>query len=173
MSDPPVLTWRSFPLEQVNQQEEGPSFWEQTVDEARSLRAFLAAEAIRDQGDNLLNAFVFGLLEAVHLEKKRVDQMDTILEVARAVPGVDVDRMVRDMETPEFRQRIAADYELGVNHYGVFGTPTFLFQDGEAVFLKLNRPLGETPTKLFETLQQLSLGMPAIRELKKPRPPER
>ena len=45
LGDPLEINWRSFPLEQVNRQDDTFVFWEQTPQEAKSLNAFLAAEA--------------------------------------------------------------------------------------------------------------------------------
>lgn len=166
--------WRSFPLEQVNSEDEDWVFWDQSPDEARSLLAFLAAEAVRDQGEPLISQFVFNLLHAVHEEKRRVHEMDTIKHAAEQTPGLDVERMVRDMDRPELRRRIADDYQEGVERYGVFGTPTLLFPDGDPIFLKMSPPAPrDEAVSLFETIRSLSAQRPYVQELKKPRPPDR
>lgn len=165
--------WRSFPLEQINSQEEGYAFWEQSLDATRSLRAFLALEAARDQGENLFRELLFGLLKAIHEEKKPVHEMGTIRDVASQVAGLDVERMTSDMEDPGLRERIARDYREGTEQHGVFGTPTFLLAGGEAVFVKTAPPPPEQAVTLLTALRSLSESMPYTRELKKPRPPQR
>lgn len=167
------MQWRSFPLEQVNAEDEEWLFWEQPVDEARSLRAFLAAEAARDQGEPVFRAFVDRLLTAVHERKMPVHAVDTIRDVARETPGLDVDRLMQEMEAPELRQRISRDYQRAVDEEGVFGTPTFLFPDGDAVFVKMTPAPPDDALSLFESVRDLSQSRPYIRELKKPRRPER
>jgi hypothetical protein len=173
LGEPLLVRWRSFPLEQVNSQDEGWVFWEQPPEEVKGLRAFLAAEAVRDQGEKIFREFVFALLAAVHERKLPVQEADTIREAARQVEGLDLERLERDMEQPSLRERIAQDYRAGVDEHGVFGTPTLLFPDGDAVFLKMTPPAPEDQAhSLFDTIQTLSEDRPYVQELKKPRRPE-
>lgn len=167
------MEWRSFPLEQVNSQDEDFVFWEQSPDEVRSLRAFLAAEAVREQGNEVLDAFILELLRAVHERKMPVQELSTIEEAATATRGLHVERMLRDMERAELRHHVEDDYRHGVNDHGVFGTPTFLFQGGEAVFVKTSIPPKDDAVSFFQSVQALSQRREYARELKKPRPPER
>jgi predicted DsbA family dithiol-disulfide isomerase len=172
LDEPLAIRWRSFPLEQVNSEDEEWRFWEQPLDGAKSLRAFLAAEAVRDQGEDVFGEFLLALLRAVHEEKQPVQAADTINEAAVRVPGLDVDRMTRDMERPELRDRIAEDYRAGVEELGVFGTPTLRFGDGDPVFVKTTLPPEEQARPLFDSVRQLSTEQPFAREFKKPRKPE-
>lgn len=174
MNQPLQVTWHSFPLEQVNSDDEGYVFWEQSPDDAGSLRAFLAAEAARNQGEEIFRRFIDALLKAVHQDKKRVQEPETIDTAAAEVPGLDRERLKRDMEDSALRQKIAQDYTRGVDEYGVFGTPTFLFPDGDPVFLKMSPPAqGGEAVSLFESVRALSLERPYVQELKKPRRPEK
>lgn len=173
MDEALAVRWRSFPLEQVNSEDEAYRFWEQPVDGAKSLRAFLAAEAVKDQSEALFQEFVFALLRTVHLQKMPVDDADTIEAAARSVPSLDVERMMRDMERSELRERIAGDYRDGHDELGVFGTPTLRFDDADAVFLKMRPPAPEEDSlALFQSIRELSQNRPFVQELKKPRRPE-
>lgn len=170
---PVQIRWRSFPLEQVNNEQENWSFWDQPADGPRSLQAFLAAEAVRDQGQEIFQKFIFALLECVHQKKMKIQDMDTIKTAAQAVPGLNVDTMLSDMERGDLRERIQKDYEEGLDTYGVFGTPTFLFEGGDAVFLKMSPPApADQAQSLFDSVRALSLERPYVQELKKPRRPE-
>lgn len=165
--------WRSFPLEQVNSDQEGWKFWEQPVDGPKSLQAFLAAEAVRDQGEEILDKFVFALLECVHQKKMKVHELDTIKAAAGQVPGLDVDAMLQGMKRPDLRQRIQQDYQEGAGTYGVFGTPTLLFSGGDPVFLKMSPPApSDQAQSLFDSVRVMSLDRPFVQELKKPRRPD-
>ena len=168
------MRWRNFPLEQVNSEDEGYRFWEQPVDGAKSLRAFLAAEAVREQSGALVQEFVFALLQTVHAKKMAVHDPDTIRAAAGEVPDLDVERMLRDMERTELRERIAGDYRDGHDELGVFGTPTLRFGDADPVFLKMSPPAPEEDAlALFQSIRELSQNRPFVQELKKPRRPER
>lgn len=167
------IHWRSFPLEQVNNEQDDWKFWEQPVDGPRSLQAFLAAEAVRDQGEKIADKFVFSLLECVHQKKMKVHELDTIKAAAQQVPGLDVDAMLQGMKRPDLRQRIQQDYQDAADNYGVFGTPTLLFSDGEPVFLKMSPPApSDQAQSLFDSVRALSLDRPYVQEMKKPRRPE-
>ncbi len=167
------MRWRSFPLEQVNNEDEGWTFWSQQTDGPRSLRAFLAAEATRDQGDEIHQKFVFALLEAVHQKKMKLQDPDTIESVARQVPGLDVQSMLSNMDTEEMRSRIERDYQEAADQYGVFGTPTLLIPGGDPVFLKMSPPApSDEAVSLFASVRVLSAERPYVQEMKKPRKPD-
>src|SRR5205807_8182279 len=105
--------------------------------------------------------------------KKRVHEPETIDQAAGEVAGLDLQRLHRDMEDQGLRRKIEQDYLRGVEQLGVFGTPTFLFPDGEPVFLKMSPPArGREAASLFETVRSLSLERPYVQELKKPRRPD-
>lgn len=166
------IRWRSFPLEQVNSQDVDYVFWEQPEGEAKSLLAFLAAESARDQGQVIFQEFVFQLLEAVHQRKMRVHELETITDVAARVPGLDWNSLLSGMRNLDLRQKIAEDYREAVDLHGVFGTPTLLFDGGDAVFLKMTpSPAGEA-LDMFRMVRELSCGRTFVQELKKPRKPE-
>lgn len=156
----------------MNSEEKDWEFWEQPLDSVKSLQAFLAAEAARDQGTVVFSEFVFGMLDAVHARKLPVDEIDTIREVAGGVSGLDVARLLADMNKPKMRERIARDYAVAVEEHGIFGTPTLLFPEGEAVFVK-SAPCPEGKAEaVFDTVRNLSQQLSHVRELKKPRRPE-
>jgi len=89
------------------------------------------------------------------------------------VGGVDVQRMIREMDRQELRGRIAADYERAANEYGIFGTPTLLFEGGEPVFLKMSPPAPQPEAGvLFAVVQRMSREMSYVQEVKKAKRPE-
>ncbi|MGH2444199.1 MAG: DsbA family protein, partial [Chloroflexota bacterium] len=70
------------------------------------------------------------------------------------------------------RECIRDDYREAADTYGIFGTPTLLFQGGEPVFLKMGPPIEKQALQFFDDLQDLAVGMPEVREIKKPRKPD-
>jgi hypothetical protein len=111
-------------------------------------------------------------LRAVHERKLPVHDRETIEETLKQTPNVDAQRALQGMDRSELRERIAQDYRRGVDDHGVFGTPTFLFDGGDPVFVKTSIPPADDSLPFFETLQRFSAQRPYVRELKKPRPPE-
>ncbi len=165
------VEWRDFPLEQVNNVQ-GPDWklWEQP-DEYRSkgLWAFRAGEAARRQGEEAFERFHLALLEARHEAKKDIADRDVLLDIARE-SGLDLDRFQRDLADRSLLAKIASDYNEGVEQHGVWGTPTFVFDGGQAAYLRM-RPLPpeEESVRVFEELLEVIRDRPYLLEIKRPR----
>ena len=124
------ITWKTFPLEQVNSKE-GPDWklWEQPESyPSRGLLALKAGEAARKQGPEAFDRFHMALLNARHVDKKKIDDRGMLAEVAKSV-GLDVDRFTNDLDDPASIKKIAAEYTEAHDKYGVFGVPTYLVGD--------------------------------------------
>ncbi|CAA9560189.1 MAG: hypothetical protein AVDCRST_MAG19-1737 [uncultured Thermomicrobiales bacterium] len=168
------VNWRFFPLEQVNSAE-GPEWklWEQPDSHrSRGRPAFQAAIAARRQGDAAFERFHFALLRARHEENKDHGRRKVLLEVAEQV-GLDRERFERDLDDRSLLPQIGEDYEQGRNVVGAFGTPTFVFPNGEAAYLKLLPPPPPSETmSVFEQFVSLGRERPYVLELKRPQRPD-
>lgn len=167
------VRWRAFPLEQVNS-DEGPDWklWEQPEGyRSRGLGALRAAVAARQQGEEAFERFHLGLLRAKHEEGRDHGKRETLLAVAQAA-GLDMALFERDLADRALLAQIGADYEEGRERYGVFGTPTFVFSDGAAAYLKMNPPAppGET-MPVFEDFVRTVRDRGYITEIKRPKKP--
>lgn len=166
------ITWRYFSLEQANQTH-GPDWklWEQPESyPSRGRLAWKGAIAARAQGDEAFDRFHFGLLSARHAEGQDLSDRATIFAVAGDA-GLDMERFERDFEAATL-EPVGADHEEGVQTYGVFGTPTFVFANGQAAFLRL-RPLPPEDELLavWEQFKAIAADRPEIAEIKRPVPP--
>jgi len=165
------ITWRSFALEQSNSKE-GPGWkaWEQGPDyESRGLLALRAGAAARCQGDAEHWRFALSLLDAKHVDRVDIRERPAIVEIARS-SGLDTDRFERDLDGPDTLQSLVADHETGES-LGLFGTPTFVFDSGNAAFLKMYTPPEADTMDTFEHFVGLSRGRNYFGELKRPQPP--
>jgi len=54
---------------------------------------------------------------------------------------------------------------------GIFGTPTFIFEDGTAAFLKTFTPPEDDSLAAFENMVMMARNRPYFGELKRPQPP--
>ena len=165
------INWRSFALEQVNSKEP-PEWkaWEQGPDyESRGLLALSAAEAARRQGDEVHWQFTLALLKARHIDRRDLRDRTVVVEVARE-SGLDMDRFERDLGDPEVLRQIGSDHEEGAAQ-GVFGTPTYVFEDAPPAFLKMYIPPEEQTTEAWEHVAGLARGLKFFGELKRPQPP--
>jgi predicted DsbA family dithiol-disulfide isomerase len=173
------ITWKNFSLEQVNSKN-GPDWkvWEHAEDhDARSLWAARAGEAARRQGEDAYNKFHLALLTArfgreVKKGEERfpLNQPEPLVKLAGEV-GLDVGQFQEDLKDPELLSIIGRDHTEAVEKYGIFGTPTFLFSDGNAAYLKAFIPSEEDTVAAFEHFLGVTLRRPFIGEIKRPQPP--
>jgi predicted DsbA family dithiol-disulfide isomerase len=168
------VNWRYFPLEQVNSAE-GPEWklWEQPDNfRSRGRPAFQAAVAAREQGEDAFRRFHLALLRAKHEQDQDHSQRETLLGVAESV-GLDMDRFRRDLSDRALLPKIGVDYTEGRERHGVFGTPTFVFPNGAAAYLKLRPAPPEADARgLFEEFVRTVRDRPYLTEIKRPRKPE-
>lgn len=165
------ITWRSFALEQANSSE-GPEWkaWDQGPQYvSRGLLALRAGVAARSQGEAAHWRFVLNLLDAKHVGRRDVRDRDTLVQIANG-SGLDCGRFERDLDDPGTLRSVASDHELGAS-MGVFGTPTFVFEDGTAAFLKMYTPPPSETMDAFEHMLGLCRKRRYFGELKRPQPP--
>ena len=171
------ITWRNFSLEQnAHNLREGLEsewkVWEQDdPSQGRSLLAQIAAEAAKRQGDEAHAKFHLALLTARHGGEGRISLGDeeAILEVA-ANAGLDAGRMREDMKDPELRRIIGKDHEAAISE-GIFGTPTYIFENGNMAYLKAFIPEDEDAVASFEHYIALANHRNYFGEIKRPQPP--
>ncbi len=168
------VNWRFFPLEQVNSAE-GPDWklWQQPDSHrSRGRPAFQAAIAARRQGDDAFDRFHLALLRAKHEDGQDHGRAETLIDVARRV-DLDVERFERDLHDRSHLPLIGVDYEEARARHGVFGTPTFVFPNGEAAYLKLLPLPPEAETMpVFEEFVRAARDRPFVLEIKRPRRPD-
>jgi len=168
-----AINWRYFSLEQVNSQQ-GPEWklWKQPDDYvSRGLHAFRAAEAARRQGEAAFDRFHIALLRARHEQRRNIADIDTLVEVAESA-GLETTQFRMDLADRQLLSRLAEDHTFAVENLGVFGTPTVVFPDNQAVFLKMSAvPPPEECLSTFTELHQLSERRRNILEVKMPQRP--
>lgn len=168
------VNWKYFPLEQVNSGEDDDwKLWEQPLDFAsRGRMAFHGAIAARKQGEAAFEAFHFALLDAKHLAGENLGRRKVIVDVARSA-GLDMDAFERDLDDASLLAKIGEDYEEGRNEHGVFGTPTLVFPNGEAAYLKMRpAPEPERTLEVWNKVRGLIEVEGEIAEIKRPIKPD-
>ena len=165
------VTWKCYPLEQINNDDENFKLWEQPEDyQSRGLAALLGFQAALLQEQDSFDAFHLKLLKLRHEEDRELSQTDTILEAAEYA-RFDLDKFKKDMADSSLRDKIKEEYQEGHKNYGAFGVPTIVFDNGEAIFVKLaSIPEGETAVDLLKSLHHLTLNHSYLQEIKKPVP---
>ncbi len=164
--------WRAFPLEQVNSGR-GPDWklWEQPADyPSQGLLAFHAAIAARNQGDEPFERFHHALMDTRHVARRTLTRRATLVQVAERV-GLDLPRFERDLAGRSLLGRIGEEYEEGRARHGVFGTPTLVFTEGRAVYLRMMpAPPPEEAVAVLEDLLRVARERPYIAEIKRTEP---
>ena len=168
-----TINWKYFSLEQVNS-EQGPQWkiWEQPEDyPSRGLRAFWAAEAARHQGEAVFSSFHIALLRARHEQRQDIADMNTLIEVAESV-ALEMTQFQKDLGDRRLLAKLAEDHTFAVETLGIFGTPTLVFPERQAVFLKMSSPPPpEESLSVFAELRYLGERRRYIQEIKRPQPP--
>jgi predicted DsbA family dithiol-disulfide isomerase len=164
------VRWRYFSLAQVNSKDDGWTIWDAPASErARGQLAFKAAEAARRQ--DRFGDFHLSLLQARHRDRLDIDEVAIVERVADEA-GLDLDRFRKDVSDPDIAQAIARDHQPAVKEHGVFGTPTFLFPNGAAAYVRISEaPNGHDAIKVFDQIVSVAGGEPRILEIKRPNKP--
>ena len=164
------MNWKYFSLEQVNSKE-GPDWklWEQPDDYvSRGRNAFHAAEAARCQGEAAFDAFHYGLLKARHEDIKDIADPAILIEVAESA-GLEIDRFRNDLSDRRLLDKLASDHTFAIETLNIFGTPTLVFLEQQAIFLKMVPPPSiEESVVVFDDVRRLAEDRQQIREIKRP-----
>jgi hypothetical protein len=168
------ITWKSFLLEQVNSKEGGDwKVWDNPQRErSKTLLSLWAGEAARRQSRDAFQRYHLALLTARHGSKGRIplDQAGPLVEVAEAT-GLDVVRFREDLNDDRLLENVARDHTQAVEEHGVFGTPTFVYENGNSAYLKSFIPPAEDSVEFFQHFVALTQDRLYVGELKRPQPP--
>jgi 2-hydroxychromene-2-carboxylate isomerase len=167
------IEWRYFSLEQVNQRAgEGVNVLERPAGyEPTGLEAFAAAEAARRQENpEAWDRLHEGLFRAKHVQKEKFTR--AVVELVAEEAGLDMDRFRKDMDDPSILDTLKRDHAEGVSE-GVFGTPTFFFEDGGSGFLKMMpAPTGAEALRTWVHVKALIGTASTVAEIKRPKKPQ-
>ena len=164
------VRWRFFSLTQVNSKDDGWTVWNAPASETvRGRLAFAAAEAARRQGK--FDDVHMPLLVARHRDRLDLDD-EAVIERVAADSGLDLERFRADLRDPNIVDSLSRDHREAVAEHGVFGTPTFVFSNGESAYVRLAGPVqGDAAVEVFDRLISIAEGEPRILEIKRPRRP--
>lgn len=170
LGDQVDITWRAFPLEQVNSVAGADwKLWEHPDDSlSQSLLAFRAAKAAERQGRAAFLRFHHALMDLRHVSRRNLTRKATMIQLA-AETGLDPEQFARDLDDRSLLAEIGHDYEMGREEFGVFGTPTLVFPDGGTLYIQMRPapPLSEAAT-LLKTFAGVASKQPYLMEIKRP-----
>ena len=169
-----TINWRYFSLEQANSQQEPKwKIWVQPEDyPSGGLSAFRAAEAARRQDKSSFDSFHIALLKARHEQRKDISDMGTLNQIAEIV-NLEMAQFQKDCSGHKLLAKLAEDHTFAVEVLGIFGTPTLVFLENRAVFLKMSPPLPEDSLSVFNEVHNLAERRQNIQEIKRPQLPSK
>jgi predicted DsbA family dithiol-disulfide isomerase len=168
------VSWKYFPLEQVNAPPDADMpIWALPPERrSRGRDSFHAATAARRQGGEAFERFHTALLTLKHDEGQDHGKRSTLDEAASRA-GLDLPRFAADLENLELLKEIEIDYLAGREGLGVFGTPTFVFANGQSAYLQiLPPPPPEEAVAFWLDFVRDVRDRPYLREIKRPRRPQ-
>jgi protein-disulfide isomerase-like protein with CxxC motif len=170
---PIEINWMPFSLEQVNQKvgDDYHAWSEDDENLNESLWGLRAGQAAKRQGEDAMRRYMPLLLKARHEDRKDLGDRDLLKQLATEA-GLDIARFEKDLDDRTTLDEIAASHTAAVEERGVFGTPTFVFENGASAFLKLIRPrTPEEANSAFDSLIQIMKSDIFVGEIKRPQPP--
>lgn len=173
-ADAPVVSWKFFPLEQVNAPGDADlPIWDFPADRrSRGRDSLHAAAAARRQGPEGFRAFHLALLRLKHEDGADHGKRTTLEDAARRA-HLDLDRFRADLDDRSLLQEIRADYTQAREQHGVFGTPTFVFPNGNAAYVQtLPPPPSAEAVAVWHDFVRFVRDRPYLREVKRTRRPE-
>jgi predicted DsbA family dithiol-disulfide isomerase len=168
------VTWKFFPLEQVNAPADADvPIWDLPPERrSRGRDSFHAAAAARRQGQEAFERFHTALLTLKHEEEQDHGKRSTLDEAASRA-GLDLTRFAADLEDRALLKDIENDYLAGRDGLGIFGTPTFVFPNGQAAYLRiLPPPPAEEAVAFWLDFLRDVRDRPYLQEIKRPRRPQ-
>jgi predicted DsbA family dithiol-disulfide isomerase len=168
MGDDLEITWKAFSIEQVNS-DKGPDWtiWG-LPDNVKnfSRNQFIAAYAAERQGPEKFEKFLLSMFDARHKYDKVPGKNDAMTSCAKKAK-LDLEQFKADMADPSLKARLEQDHVGGVEQHGVFGTPTIVFPNGAAIYVKMRPAAPKTQTlKVWKQIVAMS-EQEYLSELKK------
>jgi predicted DsbA family dithiol-disulfide isomerase len=172
LGDNPIeVTWKFFPLEEVNAPPDADMpIWDLPPDRrSRGRDSFHAAVAARRQGREAFERFHAELLTLKHEEGQDHGKRST-LDDAASRAQLDLARFAADLDDRRLLSEIKSDYLAGKEELGVFGTPTFVFPNGQSAYLRILPPPPPDETVAFwlDFVRDVR-DRPYLQEIKRPR----
>jgi len=169
----PRITWKFFPLEEVNAPPESEiPLWELPAERrSRGRDSLHAAAAARRQGPEAFARFHAALLALKHEQELDHGKQATLVQAAEEA-GLDLTRFEADLADRSLLTQIRDDYLEARGTHAVFGVPTFVFPNGQAAYLQvLPPPPPEEAVSFWHDFVHSVRDRPYLREIKRPRKP--
>jgi 2-hydroxychromene-2-carboxylate isomerase len=156
------IDWLPFVLKEVNRKPGDRSLLSGPEISSVAVLALALGEALRGtEGADTYRAHIF---EAMHGGDERPSRDD----IFRAAAEAGLDPEAFRSEESSWLSRVRDSHQRAVSAQGVFGTPTVVVDDSQALYLKLRSVPREDDGHLLSTILALTSEYPEVAELKRP-----
>jgi predicted DsbA family dithiol-disulfide isomerase len=114
--------------------------WDRPDFPTSSMPALEGAKCVALQGDLLFEALHLKLYEAFFAEGVNIGNPEEVVDVVKAVPGLDLARFLTDYSAGKGRQAVLHDYEAAVGEHGIRAIPTVVLGDGRRIVGAVSLP---------------------------------
>jgi 2-hydroxychromene-2-carboxylate isomerase len=160
------VRWRFFSLEEINRAEGKKHPWEREWSYGWSMMRIGAY--LRRTHMDLLDLWYGAAGSALHVEGRKAHRPEVARELLEEI-GLDPGIVSMALDDPTTGDEVRLEHDLVVGK-GVFGVPTLVFDDGQALFgpVLISPPRGDAALRLWELVTGW-LDFPAVYELKRPK----
>ncbi len=152
----------------MNRRAEENSFLTYTSVQSVSILALMLAKAAQAHATEVFEKYQEATFDAMHTQHRMLGRED-LVGLARAA-GLDVDRFETETAQRTWLAAVRTDHREGIERWKVFGTPTLVFQDQAAAYLKFADvpPSPEESAEVLDALLCLARCHPELVEIKYP-----
>lgn len=156
------IRWRGFVLKEVNRAEGEPSLLSAPPIESVAVLALAVAQALPDEASAA--GFRAAVFHAMHAREERATR-DDVVRLATAA-GLGGDSFWRNEAL--WLGKVRDEHTTAVQRWGVFGTPTLVFDDHASIYLRLTELPAKNDVALWDSITTIARSFPEVTELKRP-----
>lgn len=156
------VRWKTLSLKEFRRHEHEPSFFEDGDLTSFSILVLALAHAVPETGFDRYHNSMF---DAIHAEERELDR-DDLLQIAE---DAGMDRKAFESLHKRWLKAVIKDHIEGVDKWNAHGTPTAVFDDSTAVYLRFDHPpeSDEEAEELWKTVTGVARGHPDLLEFKR------
>jgi predicted DsbA family dithiol-disulfide isomerase len=155
-------------FERINRRPEEDSYLSAVPFESVSILALMLAKAAQARATETFERYHESVFESMQAQHRGLNRPD-LLDFARAA-GLDVERFETSGVARKWLAAVRTDHREGLEGWKVFGTPTLVFQDDMATYLKFTAvpPSPQEAADGLDALLCLARCHPELVEIKYP-----
>jgi 2-hydroxychromene-2-carboxylate isomerase len=164
-----AIAWKPLLLREINRAPDEASWFEGADNDGVALLALELAKATQALSAASFAQYHNVTYDAMQGADRRRVTPDELREIA-ASAGLDIQQFERERGDGVWRAQVGADHRGGVDRWNAFGTPTLVFDDAAAMFLKFTAVPSnpDDAIRLYDALRYIALQHGELIEIKVP-----